>query len=229
MTAAVVVTTPHRLSVVDVAKGVELLGALNVPTIALAENMAYFDADDGTRYPIFGTPVAAGLAAQYGIPHTVQFGISPVHADAVDARVPLVLANDVNGVNGAAVAAEAAQLQPYEELAAVVLQELEFLHDEGGAKMVRPSVSFDPYAGVAIREGAKSGSVPTHILRVSWIKLDLIPYVLHAAGSVPSRVVWVLCTAAKSYLGLTLFQFLITSRRIERQRARSRLRRNPYR
>lgn len=35
-----VVTTPHRLSVVDVEKGVELLGALNVPTIALAENMA---------------------------------------------------------------------------------------------------------------------------------------------------------------------------------------------
>lgn len=47
-----VVTTPHRLSVVDVEKGVELLGALNVPTIALAENMAYVHAAS-TRFLVF--------------------------------------------------------------------------------------------------------------------------------------------------------------------------------
>jgi len=207
MTAAVVVTTPHRLSVVDVEKGVELLGALNVPTIALAENMAYFDADDGTRYPIFGQPVSEALAARYGIPHAIQFGISPVHADAVDAGVPFVMTGDHDGDGGddescgsssaAALAAAAAAVEPYRELAAAVMKELAALDEEGGSA-VRPSVSFDPYAGLAIREGTKSGSVPAHILRAtcpletapSSVPLDLGVSSITPKGNYAVEVVW---------------------------------------
>ena len=43
-------TTPQRLALVDVVKGVEMFTQLNVPTLAIVENMAYFDSpSDGVR------------------------------------------------------------------------------------------------------------------------------------------------------------------------------------
>ncbi len=51
---AVVVTTPHALSAADAVKGVAAFDQLQVPILALVENMSYFDADDGTRYHPFG-------------------------------------------------------------------------------------------------------------------------------------------------------------------------------
>ena len=43
------------------------------------------------RYSIFGRSQGEQIAKQYGIPHAIQMPIDPVHADAVDASVPLVL------------------------------------------------------------------------------------------------------------------------------------------
>ena len=49
ISAAVIVTTPQRLSFVDVVKGVDMFEKLNVPTVALVENMSFFDSpSDGT-------------------------------------------------------------------------------------------------------------------------------------------------------------------------------------
>lgn len=49
-----------RTSHVDVVKGIAMFDKLKVPTIALVENMSYFECDHGTRYFPFGT--AAPLA-----------------------------------------------------------------------------------------------------------------------------------------------------------------------
>jgi ATP-binding protein involved in chromosome partitioning len=43
----VVVTTPQRLSRVDVLKGIAMLSELRVPVVSLVENMSYFTDPQG--------------------------------------------------------------------------------------------------------------------------------------------------------------------------------------
>ncbi len=43
LSGAVSVTTPSKLAVTDAVKGIEMFTSLGVPTLAIVENMSYFD------------------------------------------------------------------------------------------------------------------------------------------------------------------------------------------
>jgi Mrp family chromosome partitioning ATPase len=75
LAAAVVVTTPQKLAVVDVEKGVEMLAAMGVKTACLVENMAYFVAPDtGKKYFPFGPGLGDRLAAKIRLSDRVSVG-----------------------------------------------------------------------------------------------------------------------------------------------------------
>lgn len=97
LTGAVTVTTPQQVAAIDVIKSMEMFRKVNVPLLGIIENMAYFTAPDtGTRYDIFGTGAAKGLAERLGVPllGQIPLGMS-IRAGGDDGR-PAVLSSNAD-------------------------------------------------------------------------------------------------------------------------------------
>jgi Mrp family chromosome partitioning ATPase/DUF971 family protein len=54
LSGALLVTTPHALSIVDAVKGLVLFEEVEVPTLSIIENMAYFEDMQGNKHYPFG-------------------------------------------------------------------------------------------------------------------------------------------------------------------------------
>ena len=121
VSAAVLVTTPQRLSFVDVVKGVEMFDKVGIPTVAVMENMCGFRlptgagslqeqgealirkhslADDaaaelrellGAPQPLFGDSHVTKLKEMWGIASSFSLPLMPDVAASADGGVPLVV------------------------------------------------------------------------------------------------------------------------------------------
>ena len=63
LSAAVIVTTPHKLALIGAEKAVEMFRKLYVPVLGMVENMSYYDCSKcGERHHIFGAGKSAALS-----------------------------------------------------------------------------------------------------------------------------------------------------------------------
>jgi len=76
LTGALIVTTPHTLSLIDVARGIIMFEKVEVPIIGIIENMAYFKTPTGEKHYIFGEPAAEKLANRFGVQVLAQVPIT---------------------------------------------------------------------------------------------------------------------------------------------------------
>ncbi|GFI61989.1 iron-sulfur cluster carrier protein [Clostridiales bacterium] len=81
----IIVTSPQELVSMIVGKAVKMAHMMNIPIIALVENMSYFKCPDcGKEYDIFGTSHAASAAMEFEIPNYARLPIDPNFAACVD-------------------------------------------------------------------------------------------------------------------------------------------------
>jgi len=76
LTGAVIVTTPHTLSLIDVARGILMFEKVNVPILGILENMAYFQTDESqTKHYLFGDSSVDSLSKRFGVAVLAQIPI----------------------------------------------------------------------------------------------------------------------------------------------------------
>lgn len=93
LTAAVMVTTPQDLALLDVQKGVQMLQKLHVPVLGVIENMAvHICSQCGHHEHIFGADGGQALAQTHGIPYLGALPLALQIRQQADAGVPIVAA-----------------------------------------------------------------------------------------------------------------------------------------
>jgi len=99
LTGAVVVTTPQKVALSDVQKGIAMFrqGQINVPILGLIENMAFFTPEElpDNKYYIFGEKGGEKLAKKNDIPLLGQIPIVQSIRESGDAGYPSALKDDV--------------------------------------------------------------------------------------------------------------------------------------
>ena len=141
LTGAVIVTTPQKLSYVDVVKGIEMFDSLKVPTMALVENMSFFKCGNcDTKHKIFGEGFNDTIKESYGIQNSFEVPIVEEIAAMSDSGSPFVLSlPDSFEI-----------VQTYNALAVKVQEEIETINSMDK----HPEVSYDVKTGKIICEAA---------------------------------------------------------------------------
>ena len=73
---AVIITTPHTLSLIDVARGILMFERVRVPILGIIENMSYFQTEDSNKkHFLFGEPSTTKLSKRFGVPTLAEIPI----------------------------------------------------------------------------------------------------------------------------------------------------------
>ena len=95
VTAAIVVTTPQKISLIDARRGIAMFRQprINVPILGVVENMAFFSPPDRpkSRYYLFGKDGGAKLAAETNVPLLGQIPITESICADSDLGTPSIL------------------------------------------------------------------------------------------------------------------------------------------
>jgi Mrp family chromosome partitioning ATPase/DUF971 family protein len=196
ISASVIVTTPQKLSFVDVVKGIEMFDDLKVPTVAVVENMSYFNCGKCKElHRPFGIGYRNMLVSQYGIKNSYELPMHPDYSKYSDSGTPVVL-----------VLPEQSELvQKFSRMAVEVVEETKLIKNS-----TKPSVLYDAKIGKVIleREGKRKEIDPFHLrnncncagcidefsgqkmFRAESIPADVYPIRMEYKGNYAVAVVW---------------------------------------
>jgi len=94
LTGALLVTTPQRVAVDDVARAARMLRDVGAPILGVVENMSWYEAADGSRHRPFGEGGGQQVAERYGVPLLASFPLKDAVRAGADEGVPAVVAGD---------------------------------------------------------------------------------------------------------------------------------------
>jgi Mrp family chromosome partitioning ATPase/DUF971 family protein len=150
---AVIVTTPQKLSFVDVVRGIHMFDTVKVPILAIVENMSHFVCDGcGEKHFQFGQGAKQRLAEQYGIKSTFDIPLLKEMSQLSDLGRPAVLDDPESELS-----------RYYVEIGEAVVKEVARIEDDAIAK---PAVRFEKDRGIVVTTPAgEEQVVPSADLR----------------------------------------------------------------
>lgn len=94
LTGSLIVSTPQPVALSDARKGVAMFDKVDVPTVGMVENMAYFTPPDlpDRKYDLFGRGGARRLAEELDVPFLGEVPIEQIVREAGDDGTPVVRA-----------------------------------------------------------------------------------------------------------------------------------------
>lgn len=93
LSAALIVTTPHQMSYVDVEKGIEMFNKVSVPNFAIVENMSYFKCSTcSERHAIFGSGRLALTTNKFDIDYAYQLPLTDTISSYSNTSLPYLMA-----------------------------------------------------------------------------------------------------------------------------------------
>ncbi|MFT4845323.1 MAG: ATP-binding protein involved in chromosome partitioning [Cellvibrionaceae bacterium] len=94
VSAAVVVTTPQEMALIDARKGLEMFKKVNIPVLGIVENMATHTCSNcGFEENIFGSGGAGRLAKDYGVSLLASLPLNSIVREHLDAGMPTVVSD----------------------------------------------------------------------------------------------------------------------------------------
>lgn len=102
VSAAVVVTTPQDIALLDVRKSIGMFNKVNVPVLGVIENMSmHYCSACGHAEPIFGHGGAAKLVEEYGVSLLGELPLALSIREQADAGKPTVVAEPDSAISKA--------------------------------------------------------------------------------------------------------------------------------
>ncbi|BDD08786.1 iron-sulfur cluster carrier protein [Fulvitalea axinellae] len=99
LSGAVIVTTPQKVALADVKKGINMFlqPQINVPVLGIVENMAYFTPEElpENKYFIFGKDGGKEMAEKYGVPFLGEIPIVQSIRESGDSGYPAIMKEGV--------------------------------------------------------------------------------------------------------------------------------------